>query len=67
MFKTALYLSKTSNDESVGPEKPWLLWLAFGACHAPHHVPKEWLEKYKGRDWGMSMAQYGSSCVRLTR
>src|SRR5215469_5746189 len=22
-----------SNHESVGPEKPWLLWLAFGACH----------------------------------
>jgi arylsulfatase A-like enzyme len=38
-----------SNHESVGPEKPWLLWLAFGACHAPHHVPKEWIEKYKGK------------------
>ncbi|HEY7079512.1 MAG TPA: arylsulfatase [Nitrososphaeraceae archaeon] len=37
------------NHESVGPEKPWLLWLAFGACHAPHHVPKEWIDKYKGR------------------
>lgn len=38
-----------SNHESVGPEKPWLLWLAFGACHAPHHVPKEWIDKYKGQ------------------
>src|SRR3712207_4673155 len=38
-----------SNHESVAPEKPWLLWLAFGACHAPHHVPKEWIDKYKGR------------------
>jgi len=38
-----------SNHESVDPEKPWLLWLAFGACHAPHHVPKEWIEKYKGK------------------
>jgi arylsulfatase len=38
-----------SNHESVGPEKPWLLWLAFGACHAPHHVPKEWIDKYKGK------------------
>jgi len=38
-----------SNHESLGPDKPWLLWLAFGACHAPHHVAKEWIEKYKGK------------------
>ena len=46
MDKAILFIS---NHESVGPEKPWLLWLAFGACHAPHHVPKEWIEKYKGK------------------
>ena len=44
--KAVLFLS---NHESVDPEKPWLLWLALGACHAPHHVPKEWIDKYKGR------------------
>jgi arylsulfatase A-like enzyme len=44
--KAILFLS---NHESVDPEKPWLLWLAFGACHAPHHAPKEWIEKYKGK------------------
>ncbi|MGC2681891.1 MAG: arylsulfatase [Candidatus Nitrosopolaris sp.] len=44
--KAILFLS---NHESVDPEKPWLLWLAFGACHAPHHVPKEWIDKYKGK------------------
>ena len=38
-----------SNHESVGPEKPSLLLLAFGACHAPHHVPKDWIDKYKGK------------------
>jgi arylsulfatase A-like enzyme len=38
-----------SNHESVAPEKPWLLWLAFGAAHAPHHVSKEWADKYKGK------------------
>jgi arylsulfatase A-like enzyme len=38
-----------SNHESVAPQKPWLLWLAFGACHAPHHVSKEWIDKYKGK------------------
>jgi arylsulfatase A-like enzyme len=33
----------------VAPDKPWLLSLAFGAAHAPHHVPKEWIDKYKGK------------------
>ena len=30
-------------------DKPFFLWLAFGACHAPHHAPKEYIQKYKGR------------------
>jgi arylsulfatase len=38
-----------SNNESVNPDKPWLLYLAYGACHAPHHVFKEWADKYKGK------------------
>ncbi|HEX7124233.1 MAG TPA: arylsulfatase [Thermodesulfobacteriota bacterium] len=38
-----------ANNESVDPEKPWLLYLAFGACHAPHHVPKEWIDRYTGK------------------
>jgi arylsulfatase len=35
--------------KSVAPEKPFFLYYAPGACHAPHHVPKEWIDKYKGR------------------
>jgi arylsulfatase len=31
---------------AAAPEKPWLLYLAFGAMHAPHHVAPEWIEKY---------------------
>src|SRR5262249_29666567 len=38
-----------ASNESVDPDKPWLLYLAFGACHAPHHAPKEWADKYKGK------------------
>jgi arylsulfatase A-like enzyme len=38
-----------SNHESVAPEKPWFLWLAFGAAHAPHHVSKKWADKYRGK------------------
>jgi arylsulfatase A-like enzyme len=35
--------------KAVAPEKPFFLYYAPGACHAPHHAPGEWIEKYKGR------------------
>jgi arylsulfatase A-like enzyme len=35
--------------KAVAPEKPFMLYFAPGACHAPHHAPKEWIEKFKGR------------------
>ena len=35
--------------KAVAPEKPFFLYYAPGACHAPHHVPKEWADRYKGR------------------
>ncbi|MFT3924234.1 MAG: sulfatase-like hydrolase/transferase [Myxococcales bacterium] len=31
------------------PDKPWFLYFAPGCGHAPHHVPKEWADKYKGK------------------
>jgi arylsulfatase A-like enzyme len=33
----------------IAPEKPFFLYYAPGACHAPHHVPQEWADKYKGQ------------------
>jgi arylsulfatase A-like enzyme len=30
------------------PDKPFFVYFAPGATHAPHHVPKEWADKYKG-------------------
>ncbi len=35
--------------KAVAPEKPFFLYYAPGACHAPHHAPKEWSDKYKGQ------------------
>jgi arylsulfatase len=35
--------------KAIVPEKPFFLYYAPGACHAPHHSPKEWSEKFKGR------------------
>lgn len=31
------------------PEKPWFVYYSTGATHAPHHVAKEWADRYKGQ------------------
>ncbi|NVZ92692.1 arylsulfatase [Pseudomonas yamanorum] len=36
-------------QHAVAPDKPFLLYYAPGATHAPHHPRKEWVEKYKGQ------------------
>jgi arylsulfatase A-like enzyme len=36
-------------QKALMPDKPFFMYYAPGACHAPHHVPKEWADKYKGR------------------
>src|SRR3954468_17125603 len=33
----------------LAPDKPFFLYYAPGACHAPHHVPKAWADRFKGR------------------
>jgi arylsulfatase A-like enzyme len=35
--------------KAVAPDKPFFLYYAPGAAHAPHHVPKEWIDRYRGR------------------
>src|SRR5215472_4960055 len=35
--------------KAIAPEKPFFLYYAPGACHAPHHAPKEWIEKFRSR------------------
>ncbi len=37
-----------ADSKQVAPNKPIFLYFATGAMHAPHHVPKEWADKYKG-------------------
>jgi arylsulfatase len=36
-------------QHSVKPEKPFFIYYAPGATHAPHHVPREWIERNKGK------------------
>jgi arylsulfatase len=34
---------------AMNPDRPFLMWWTPGAVHGPHHVAKEWADKYKGR------------------
>jgi arylsulfatase A-like enzyme len=52
------HLSKDLSDKAiefirdakaVDPDKPFFMYLAPQAGHAPHHVPKEWADRYKGK------------------
>ena len=36
-------------QKALSPDKPFYMYYAPGATHAPHHVPAEWREKYKGK------------------
>src|SRR6266481_715450 len=36
-------------QKALMPDKPFFVYFAPGATHAPHHVPKEWVDKYKGK------------------
>jgi arylsulfatase len=36
-------------QKSLMPDKPFFTYFAPGATHAPHHVPREWADKYKGK------------------
>ncbi len=36
-------------QQSMTPDRPFFVYYATGAVHAPHHVPKKWADKYKGQ------------------
>ncbi len=55
-------LSMLRDSRANAPSRPWFMWYCPGANHAPHHVPKEWADKYQGmfddgyetyRDWAL--------------
>ena len=52
------YFPDDITDQAVGwlhgvraqdAQKPWFMFYSTGCAHAPHHVPKEWADKYKGQ------------------
>ena len=38
-----------TTHESISPDRPFFIYMATGAAHAPLHAPKEWIEKFKGQ------------------
>jgi arylsulfatase A-like enzyme len=42
-------ISFIADSQQVAPDKPFFLYFATGAMHAPHHVPQEWADRYKGQ------------------
>ena len=51
------HLTEDLTDHAIGwvrqqkalmPERPFFIYFAPGATHAPHHVPKEWADRYRG-------------------
>jgi arylsulfatase A-like enzyme len=49
------------SQKSAIPEKPFFTYLCFGATHAPHQAPKEFIEKYRGRfdaGWDIVRSQW---------
>jgi arylsulfatase len=45
---TTKAINWVSAQQSLTPDKPFYVYFAPGATHAPHHVPKEWIARYKG-------------------
>ncbi|MCY3647087.1 MAG: arylsulfatase [Chloroflexi bacterium] len=46
------------DQRAIYEEKPFFLYVAFGACHDPHQAPPEYIEKYRGRfDQGYDVAR----------
>lgn len=42
-------ISWVGQQKALIPDKPFFMYFAPGATHAPHHVPNEWADKYKGK------------------
>jgi arylsulfatase len=42
-------ISFIADAKQVAPNKPFFMYFCPGAAHAPHHVPKAWADKYKGK------------------
>ena len=42
-------IGQLADLRAVDEDRPFFLYFATGACHSPHHAPREWIEHYRGR------------------
>jgi arylsulfatase len=42
-------ISWVRDQKAQSPDRPFFIYYAPGATHAPHHVPKKWADRYKGK------------------
>jgi arylsulfatase A-like enzyme len=42
-------ISWVRQSKAIAPDRPYFLYVATGATHAPHHTPEEWIAKFKGQ------------------
>jgi len=42
-------ISMLRDQKASNPSRPWFMWFNPGANHAPHHAPKDYIAKYKGK------------------
>ncbi len=56
-------ISRLRLAKSVAPEKPYFMYFAPGAMHAPHHVSKNWRDKFKGQ-FDMGWDRYRETVYR---
>jgi arylsulfatase len=42
-------ISMLRDQKATNPSRPWYMWFNPGANHAPHHAPKDYIAKYKGK------------------
>jgi arylsulfatase len=51
-------ISYLDDVKAIAPDRPVYLYYAPGCAHAPHHVPREWADRYRGRfDGGYEQAR----------
>jgi arylsulfatase len=52
-------ISFIDDVKAIAPDRPLFLYYAPGCAHAPHHAPREWIERYQGRfDEGYEQARH---------
>ena len=62
------FLSMIGDLKGVRPDRPFFAYIPFGATHAPHQAPNEYLEKYRGKfdqGWDITRDQWFRNQLKL--